>query len=214
MHGRRRLEAEAVPVPRRAREHGQVLAAAGRRPGAKREVEAAERMQGARSEGHVAPRTEAAGRVEGEAPLKPPSVVERVDGGRPQERSASRRDAQPVGYGFKAPRAQAAVVLLEPDLRRRLKLGWEDHPGDACLLGMGAKPQPERQQPRRFDEDVIIGERNDLTIRFRQPPVARRRDPRTRFAYHPRTLELYSRRPRRPVVNHDHLVLGIVELRQ
>src|ERR1700677_4387378 len=166
------LVSELVSTREQLKQHGQVLAAARRSPGAERLVEAAHRTQYGRAERHVRAKPELAGGIQGVNPIA--SLRGRVA----QHLEAS--DALERQRNEDAVRATAG--LLEQDLRRRLELPRHHQASDRRDIRLARAPFAEHPEAAAIDRDVVVGEGDDLAGRGRYAAVAGGRDPRVRFA--------------------------------
>jgi hypothetical protein len=111
-----------------------------------------------------------------------------------------------------------ADPLVEPDLRRRLELRRQDKTGRARDALLPPERARELQEPAPFDDDVVVGERDDVTPRLAKTRVVSDREPRHRLVHvekiHPVAvprLDELATCGSRVVVDQDHLVARVVE---
>lgn len=214
MDDRRGLEADAVAAPDEPGEHGQVLAPAGGGAGAQRHIEPAQLAQRGGPDRHVGAVAEAAGRVQRERAADAAVGADGVDGGGSQVKGRAGPGAHPVGDRLVAAQTKAPVVALQRQLSRRLQLAGDGQAGDARLLGMAEQPVGDGGQPAGVDDDVVVSEGDDLAAGDTQPAVAGGRDPGMRLPRDGDAAEVDRLGSGRAVVDDDHLVARVVELRQ
>ena len=109
---------------------------------------------------------------------------------------------------------EAAAGLLEEDLGLRFQLERHHQAADGGDVRLAREAAAERRQPAGMGLHIVVGEGDDLAGRDRHPAVPGGRDAGPGFPDHAHTLEFRQRRVVGPVIDHDHLVVGVIELGQ
>lgn len=133
----------------------------------RRRVEAADRPQHLRTEGHAGAGAEAAC-GEGEQRLVGGRVVRVVRAGR-----------EALGE---------AAVALQEDLGGRAQPGREDQAGGAAEAGVGGERRGEFREPARVRHDVVVREGDHLAVRGLDAPVVRDGETGHRLGHVPHAL--------------------------